>query len=131
VLQSRQLRMPMRYSIAADAIAFFHAVLTALIFLPLVSWAFGAPIPRWLAIVCLCAATVSAASYAFLRDCFINPVERHFRRLAKQETYEGSFVAHHVHRLTGLRMGRRTVFLILLLCGLAAGATVVYHTVLR
>jgi len=121
----------MRYSILADAIAFLHAVLTAVIFLPLVCWAFGSPIPLWLAIACLAAATVSAVSYAVLRDCFINPIERRFRKLAKEETYEGSFVAHHVRRLTGLQMGRRTIFLILLLCGLSAGASVVYHTLLR
>jgi hypothetical protein len=121
----------MRYSILADGIAFFHAVLTAMIFLPLVCWMLGYPIPLWLAITCLCAAATSAASYAFLRDCFINPLERRFRKLAKEETYEGSFVAHHVYRFTGLRIGRRTVFLILLLCGLSAGASVIYHTVLR
>lgn len=123
--------MPMRYAIVADAIAFFHAVLTAMIFLPLVCWAFGSPIARWLAIVCLCASVASVLSYAVLRDCFINPIERHFRKLAKQDAFQGSFVAHHVHRLTGLQMGRRTIFLTLLLCGLSAGASVVYHTVLR
>jgi hypothetical protein len=64
-------------------------------------------------------------SYTFLRDCFINPLERHFRKLAQEETFQGSFVAHHLYRLTGLRLGRRSIFLILLLCGLSAGASVI------
>jgi len=59
------------------------------------------------------------------------PVERHFRKLAHEETFAGSFVAHHIYRLTRLRLGRRSIFLILLLCGLSSGATVAAHFIER
>ena len=117
----------MKYSVLADLVAFFHAVLTAMIFLPLVSWVIGCRIPLWLAVVCLLAASASLASYFFLRDCFINPIERRLRKLAREEAFRGSFVAHYVHRLTGVRLGRRTIFLLLLISGLSAGASVISH----
>jgi hypothetical protein len=123
--------LTLKYSLLADAIAFFHAVLTSLIFVPLLCRLLGCRIPFWLAVTCLSAATISTLSYAFLRDCFINPVEQHFRKLAHEETFAGSFVAHHIYRLTRLRLGRRSVFLILLLCGLSSGATVASHFIER
>ena len=117
----------MNYSILADLVAFFHAVLTAMIFLPLVSWLIGCTIPLWLAVVCLLAAAASITSYLFLRDCFINPLERRLRTLAREDAFRGSFVAHHVHRLTGVRLSRRAVFFLLLISGLSAGASVISH----
>lgn len=119
----------MIYSLLADMVAFLHAILTAIIFFPLLCLIIGLQIPLWMIIFCLCGAIASLVSYMFSKDCFINPLERYFRRLASKNIYEGSFIAHYFHKLTGIKINRYVILYMILFCGIASGILIIIQVI--
>lgn len=117
----------MIYSLISDIIAFLHAALAALIFYPLLCLVCGSKVPLWLAVFCLIGASASVISYVVLHDCFINPLQKYFKKLAREEIYQGSFIAHYFNKLTGAKISQRFLFWMIIMCGIAGGIFIVQH----
>lgn len=117
----------MIYSLVADVIAFLHAVFAALIFYPLLCLACGKEVPLWVAASSVIGASASIISYIFLHDCFINPVQKYFKRKAGKEVFQGSFVAHYLYVITGIRINRHLLFWLIIVCGATGGISVIQY----
>jgi len=113
---------PTVYSLLADGTAFFHGIVTAFI---LSSFVFGVllrrKLPNWYQVPLFITALIALFFLFTGQSCPLTSLENHFRSLADQDIYQGSFLVYYIQELGGPELNAAIVSRLDLIIGIVFG----------